>query len=60
MWNQWKQLNLLFIQLQWDFFFGVYLEFQHKSALCSSDGDLLLITELSFIDKMRTTIVAFA
>ncbi len=54
--NQWKQ----FIQLQWDFFCGAYLEFQHESALCLSDGDLLLIAEPSFTDKMRMTITAFA
>ncbi len=58
--NQWKQFNLLFIQLQWDFFCGAYLEFQHESALCLSDGDLLLIAEPSFTDKMRMTITAFA
>ncbi len=58
--NQWKQLNHLFIQLQRDFFFVVYLEFQRESALCSSDGDLLLITEPSFTDTMHMTIAAFA
>ncbi len=57
--NQWKQLNLLFIQLQRDFFCGVYLEFQHENALCPSDGDLLLITEHRFTDKTRKTITAF-
>ncbi len=50
----------MFIQLQWDFFCGAYLEFQHESILCPSDGDLLLITERSFTDKMHMTIAAFA
>ncbi len=46
--------------LQWDFFCGAYLEFQHESALFPSDDDLLLITEPSFTDKMRMTITALA
>ncbi len=50
----------MFIQLQWDSFCGAYLEFQHESVLCPSDGDLLLITEPSFTDKMHMTIAAFA
>ncbi len=58
--NQWKQFNLLFIRLQWDFFCGAYFVFQHESALCPSDEDLLLITEPSFTDKMHMTITAFA
>ncbi len=37
-----------------------YLEFQQESALSHSDGDLLLITEPSFTDKMHMTIAAFA
>ncbi len=46
------------IGIYWVLFCRAYLDFPRESALWPSDGDLLLITELRFTDKMRMKIAA--